>query len=596
MRLYGDFDLRLGDADTSGVWGGSPQPGMNSERHVEDLTRDLIRLGFPLAAVMRTFTIEVENALRDFQMAAAAECTARDPADDEVPEAASAAACEMWLARLEKVPIVVTLRYAGAPTAVANAATRSAIKIWLERSWRNPLFIYAWTRGRRGPGPLSPQKFERGRLGAVNSFRKAPRAAYALDIAASVPPVAFKPPRESMLGNNQKRLSYDGVAPGIWDGGGPSSLFSDKKTAWPGAAITPEALLGEAIDTGSEEHRRRKRSTWRLIAAIAEVEGVGFIDGYNAYDSAVLSIGPFNHTLVGVERRDARKISGGELSAFLSYLNERDPAVMRRFFHACGIAAAKAWGATGIALFDMKRRKYACMPAILTEQDGAPVWTPLPISPVPQKPMEARLQAERFRTWPWCRRFVQAFRDGSVQRAMGAYARLRLRDVLEAPFPSAHWPGQAEWPKDTLVGDIFRSELAVALLIRVHVNMPARVFSVDSSGAITSTLMKLLIKALASKPNAFVAKNPSGWTDAQETDLLDALSALLSVKRFPKPKLKAPKDWRAEIKPMVGYKSHLAETCRAIAAWQDEHLGPLRRTRQGTSGFALFRDGMSPPC
>lgn len=82
-----------------------------------------------------------------------------------------------------------------------------------------------------------------------------------------------------------------------------------------------------------------------------------------------------------------------------------------------------------------------------------------------------------FRNWHWHYRFVVAGRSiAGFQNGMWDMARIRLRDILTAPFPAAAGipgvPDGAGGNRAATIGDCFTSEEAVGMLLRWHISRP----------------------------------------------------------------------------------------------------------------------------
>ncbi len=224
------------------------------------------------------------------------------------------------------------------------------------------------------------------------------------------------------------------------------------------ARLTPEALAGRAwADMDAAE-----RSTFRVIAAVAFIETGEALDAVNAWDTSALSIGPFQYTAFGPD-----ELGKAELAAFLAYFRSFAPAEHDRYFGAFGIAAREAWSArlrVGNATFAAQLEMVAdaagrfAAPATLEERD----W---------------------LRCWPVIHRIRHAVAESSALRtAMWNFSRQRLTDLL-----AAKWPGSDAAIGAAKMGDVFRSELLAALLLRMHVKRPSATLR---KGGIIDALMR----------------------------------------------------------------------------------------------------------
>jgi len=108
--------------------------------------------------------------------------------------------------------------------------------------------------------------------------------------------------------------------------------------------------------------------------------------------------------------------------------------------------------------------------------------------------------------------------------ANGVFGRMRLRDILAAPFGQR--AGAAAAPT---IGDVFTSERAVALLVRWHIKLPSNGVRNEQGQAL---LHDALTAAQAAAPRAVDQDGDAGWDadparwgDDHEDALLDALEA-----------------------------------------------------------------------
>ena len=90
--------------------------------------------------------------------------------------------------------------------------------------------------------------------------------------------------------------------------GGPRSIPPNHCPAEYGGELLPESLIG--MIAASVNSDPLKKSTYRVIRAVLEVECLGFFDSLNAYDTGLLSLGPC-HWILGKKSQGA--IAAGEL-------------------------------------------------------------------------------------------------------------------------------------------------------------------------------------------------------------------------------------------------------------------------------------------
>jgi hypothetical protein len=269
---------------------------------------------------------------------------------------------------------------------------------------------------------------------------------------------------------------------------------------WPGAGavpgldteVLPETWLGKSFDSLSPG----EKSLFRMARALSEVECYGYFDSLNAYDKAVMSVGICHWALA-----PDGKTSEGELAGLLSCFAKQAPAEeVRKLLNTFGIEAEKAWDADpnspdGGALLNSSLGTYATK--LKTAYEG----------PVAE-----------FRNWHWAYRFVMALRTlPGLRQAIWHLTALRISNILQKEFKSSAGVGKVTMGTQERLaryGDVFRSEQAVALLLRWHVNKPAVVMDV-SAGSAASWISKILAQAV--KP-ALRATDPTNWAaDVQQT-------------------------------------------------------------------------------
>lgn len=302
--------------------------------------------------------------------------------------------------------------------------------------------------------------------------------------------------------------------------GGP--LSSPPRHCWAeyGGEILPEPFMGEAATDIN-------RSTFRVVRAVSEVECNGFFDSLNAYDTGLISLGPA-HWILGLKSEAA--IAAGELGGFLAYLKFKQAETFRYAFGRFGVELVANWKERGKNLLNSSNRTYTNWIRLQTE-DGftalSKIWD----------------EANWFKSWHWFYRFVMAGRLRFAQngastnpilagyrQAMWDMARIRLRDILSAEWPqidgqqltyigSANAAGGAG-PRNARAGDIFSSELSVALLMRWHINVPSTVLRNGKAG-------KHLVAILKTVKDNTVGADFSNldWvnSEATQTALIDSL-------------------------------------------------------------------------
>jgi peptidoglycan hydrolase-like protein with peptidoglycan-binding domain len=516
MPRYGCHDLRKGDKDRDSAdgnrprWGGvaraaatvclpAPASPPADPRHVRDLQEDLRRLGFlVVGAPSGEFDRATEWAVREFQIYAKMPRVARVRAgvDASLRRGAHLVAADLgfdeptglsaYVASLEAVDNDAC--YGGSVSGVVNAATRACIDRWLQNEWRCPVIVEAWSM-RRGA---------RHRPVAINLW--------AHDAHASASPRMFARDFTGYYtmptghAADDMHVIGDFVTYLTWSG--PRSL--PPQHTWTDAELLPAALTGTASPTGAA------RTTYRVVRAVSEVECIGFFDSVNCYDNAFVSVGPCHWTL-GIVDAAGGSVSRGELCGYLAYLRHADRAAFFAAFEFFGARIDRDWtsaaGANdGADLFDAGSRKYTGWVA-QQQENGTFLRAPL-----------NEADGNYFKTWHWHYRFVMAGRTiEGYRRRMWDMARVRLRDILAVPWGA----GVANvGTRPATIGDVFTSERAVAMLLRWHIRFPGHVVS---GGAPGTRLRNALRDAKAAGASLTWTGDPSRWTDAHETLLVDGI-------------------------------------------------------------------------
>jgi hypothetical protein len=89
---------------------------------------------------------------------------------------------------------------------------------------------------------------------------------------------------------------------------------------------------------------------------------------------------------------------------------------------------------------------------------------------------------EPIRQWHLFRRAVVTARSSTeIQLAFWRFCRLRIRNLLATPW--GDMTGY-NWPAATTLGDVLRSELATAVMLRLHVKSPGVFAAADAHGVV----------------------------------------------------------------------------------------------------------------
>jgi hypothetical protein len=530
---YGCHDLRIRDRDADPVggalpiWGGvnnppasicpAPAPpvavaaaGLHVvaiPQHVRQLQEDLRTLGFSIVGnPSGTFDLFTSWAVREFQIYASMATVARVRAG--VPAAQrqgahlvatlgedAAANLSVYVSSLEAVANDGAGRYAGSKSGVVNAATRVALEHWLENNFRCPVVIEAW-----GMRAGNRDALLASNVWAHDSFpNRAPRF-FARDFSGYYTlPAGHDATAMQVIGDFATFAGKSGPRSEP-----PNHVISEGE-------MLPEALTGVAAPAGAA------LSSYKVIRSVSEVECIGFFDCVNCFDNAFVSTGPCHWTL-GIVTAGVALTDEGELCGYLAYLRDADNAAFVSAFENFGARIDEDWVSGGVAdgrdLFN-SQHKFAGWVALQNEAGG---FTRL-----------ARSEAEGnyFKTWHWHYRFVMAGRTiAGYRRRMWHMARTRVRDILRAAWGTrdvAQVAGADGALRAATIGDVFTSECAVACILRWHIRSPGHVITARQAGR---QLRSALPRARADNPTLVWNGDPSAWTDAHETALLEALLAV----------------------------------------------------------------------
>ncbi|WP_322032661.1 peptidoglycan-binding domain-containing protein [Paraburkholderia sp. J76] len=544
MDLYGDFNLQRDDHDGSQNqshpprWGGVDNPPppagesaqtpqeaggatFNVPQYVQKLQRDLRSLGFMIIPEPNgKFDRYTEWAVKEFQCYARMRTVARLNAQrlqQYSPQTGQSAVDVSALgARQGANPpesyYVGTLDsvsndalYTGPISGIVNARTRTAIDHWLSNNFRCPVVIEAWQINRHGQ---RTSIFRHGtnvwRYNEITSG--GPRVFYRDFSGYYSYPNGCNPNEYQVLGAYYHYSTY----------GGPASIVP--KHTWSQAEMMPELLVGPTTTLASlqADQNGATTSTYRVVRAAAEQECMGAFDSINAYDDALISLGPCHWTMGLMPQHGYHN---GELPGFLAYVLSKDRDSYLLAFGNFGLYPSEAWTRSSDwtatnrgTLWNRHQRTFNGW--IKTHNDNTdPAQAPNNIQNLTDVNRAAD-EANYFKTWHWFFRMIMAGRTvAQVQQAMWDMVRYRLRDVLDVPVRAGSGPSAIV----STLGHIFTSEKAVAILLRWHIYRPAHVTGQRVSSSIQS--------AINASPTLAWTLPPAQWTDAHESALTSRLLA-----------------------------------------------------------------------
>jgi hypothetical protein len=441
---------------------------------VAELQRDLRTVGILLAPATGDFDLETERAVRELQIYARMPFVAR--------EAAPAARYVDGLTQLPNPQL-----YTGPISGVANTNTRNALQQWVAGQLRCPVVIEAWTpagwrakvagRNPRNVGLRSPNVWRDVGLGGARLV--------AHDFTQHY---AGRALRDIEIGHVAAPARARGFR------GGPLSDLEFGTQA----EMVPDIVWGTPLQSLSAA----ELSTFKVVRAVAEVENFAMFDSVNGFDRAVISLGPQQWTLA----------AGQELGGFLAFLRHNDRPAFNQAIADFGASVCKDWssvlGANGCNYANLSLSTFTGSLS-LQREDGHFVSL-----------RAAGENAELFRRLHWFYRFVMAGRSiPSFQMHMWPMACLRVRGILETPTGIANLQNSNGDP--TMIGDVFTSELAVAFLLRWHVNRPADIVSNAEAGPV--------VRRAIARARRTVGGAPDRWGNPEEQQLIASLQQELAV-------------------------------------------------------------------
>ncbi len=440
----------------------------------------LVTLGFALA------NGSLPMAVREFQGCARLERVARETLGGSVP----------YSSRLESVLLDPELRYTGRAHGQLDEPTRGLIDAWEQASYRCPVVIEAWKVEKVA---RCGESFKRLACTVENLWDwdglsgRAERV-FARDFSGFFHPLgADGTPDTVPIGRF--------VDEGGFKGPKTDQVWQARHELTPRSAGLGGFPAPGQVDVTAEQ--ARQVSTFRVIRAVYERECYGYFDALNAYDSGILSAGGIHTTF-----------SSGELAALAAFAQSRNPD-LGRFFQPWGLEPAAPWASKGAALFKPGQRKY----------EGS--W---------HRPADNAVEAppkgdeDHYRSWHWFFRIQAMTRVPAFGPVDYAFARLRLRNLLETPFRQKKEDGLPKRAdgRPVLLGDVFRSELAAACLLRWHVNRPN---DVVTGGLVSDGITRAVVTALPSAGNGGQETTVDALSDADERALVEGLRTAVPPKR-----------------------------------------------------------------
>lgn len=376
--------------------------------------------------------------------------------------------------------------YIGPVNGVLDVTTDECMSYWIDNRLRCPLIFEAWNMQNGNRNTLNTENFWRH----DEMTNTGPRV-FAHDLSDYYTLPAAR--------QNETRTVVGGYS--NWPNwGGQSSKPQYDHTWSPETEFLPENCIGNNWNalTAAEQ------STFRTIRTVCERESLGYLDCMNAYDSAVVSAGPYHWTICLLDDDAPHPPSNGELMALIAMLRDNHLAEYEAYFEFYGVRPTTEWGNNGQVLFNSSQHKYSDWISFQIS-DNDYVKAP--------KLMEI---GNYFRIWHWFYRIQMMCRlSTDLQEEMWIYTRMRIRDIKDTAWDgNATVDDGAGGTRLATIGDYYTSEKALAMITRWHVWRPNSMVSNGRAG-------DHLTEAFAN--TAGLNGDPSTWTDANEQALITAL-------------------------------------------------------------------------
>lgn len=525
------YDLQLGDNDEQRIFGGKvhPEEGRKLVRLLQD---ELAAFGFRIEMAPGVFDLKTEWAVREFQLYAALPKGAIQDGDPQKP----------YPLQLSQIDVPEAERYHGRISGTVNEQTRECMLRWKQNPQRRcPVVVTACTED--AVGKLVPL------IGWENLWhpdQNQPESrVYVRDLSSAyeIPAAQLRDGVWLLLGS-LSRLKSKKTKKVISFGPETKTLPNN-----PDVEVLPHTLVrsGASFQTLTPE----EKSTFRVVRVVSEVECYAHFDVLNAYDPAYLSFGVCHWIIGTADPKHPGAMQAGEMGGFLAYLNKVDRSGFDLAFGRFGITTAKEWGEDGRRLFDHNQARYLSLLALTAQAEGK------------SQSVEKTAEAEYFRTWHVCHRTAMAGRYCPAFRFRSwDLARQRLRYILDAPLEKRTVGDPPPLP-GSKIRDVCTSELAMALLLRWHVNLPSHVVRERRAGG---NLMKAIYAALETTLPAGQKWDTGEWTDAKEAAVCKQIMAQMP--------------------------ESLAQNVKHIAQWQHATFGTLSRA---AGSFAMALTGELPP-
>jgi hypothetical protein len=298
------------------------------------------------------------------------------------------------------------------------------------------------------------------------------------------------------------------------------------------AEMMPERLIGQTTTLAVLQNAPTgaAASTYRVIRAVTETECYGTFDSINSYDGCLVSLGACHWTLL---YPNANPFGDGELAAFLAFVLHSNRDGYLQAYGNFGLFPNHAWtnrnptsprGAG--AMWVNNQKKYQGwyrqhVEGVEPDQAATNIASLANVS-------KAKAELNYYRSWHWFFRWVMAGRTiEEIRTCMWDATRFRLQDILDLNVNlTLNMPATSTAPAGQVrinapLSDVFTSEIAIAGILRCHVNVPDEVARANNS--VGRVIREAIRNAVTNHPNLNWRANLTDWGDNHEIALINAL-------------------------------------------------------------------------
>jgi len=355
--------------------------------------------------------------------------------------------------------------YAGPVSGRANRRTRGLIERWESDQLRSPILIPAMTMDAGSDVPTHPPVANRVDIWERQELRDAEPRFFSADFT-----------RADVL--NQRIGLTDLQTLGYYDsnlGGGPATLKPVAARYDEQVELLPRLCLGvgeaeliaalEADDPADPVYGLA--STFRVVRAVSECENLGYMAVVVAYDGAGVSFGPCHWCIAGGQKDATSTTALGGLAAYFAWLG--DEGVTTDPFPKLGLAAfegeeVRASRRTPSTAKELARtlnngREHAAVLGFLDDRGHA-------------RDMREEDVRNYMASWRSLYHWVNIARsDPDFTVTCFRMVVRRLQSMLATPMN----PPTLDRTVSPKIGEIFRTEVLVAQLLRWHIKAPGGV-------------------------------------------------------------------------------------------------------------------------